>query len=72
MNVFLYDPIAPDPDGIITSGHGNKTGRTIALHEGEKINEGALLGCFARSSLIIGPEAGVDSESPELRLGLTV
>ncbi len=46
VNVFLYDPLVPDPEGIITSGHGNKTGRTIAVQEGEKINEGALLAMF--------------------------
>jgi hypothetical protein len=46
VNVFLYDPLVPDPKGIITSGHGNKTGRTIAVHKGEKINEGALLAMF--------------------------
>ena len=43
VNVFLYDPIAPDPEGIITSGHDNKTGRAIAYREGETINERALL-----------------------------
>src|SRR5947207_9558197 len=34
INVFLYDGgIVPDPDGIITGGHGNKTGRVIAYRE---------------------------------------
>ncbi len=42
VNVFLYDPIVPDPDGIITSGHDNKTGRTISVYEGEKLNKRAL------------------------------
>ena len=29
VNVFLYDGgIVPDPDGIITAGHDNKTART--------------------------------------------
>jgi hypothetical protein len=46
VNVFLYDPIAPDPEGIITAGHGNKTARTVAIHRGEPINEAALLGLF--------------------------
>ena len=46
VNVFLYDPIAPDPEGIITSGQDNKTGRTIAYDEGETINERALLALF--------------------------
>ena len=46
VNVFLYDPIAPDPERIITSGHGNKTGRAIAYRQGETINEPALLAMF--------------------------
>jgi hypothetical protein len=47
VNVFLYDGgIAPDPEGIITSGHGNKTGRMISYREGETINERALVALF--------------------------
>jgi len=46
VNVFLYDPIAPDPEGIITAGHDNKTGRAVAYREGETINESALLAMF--------------------------
>ena len=46
VNVFLYDPIAPDPEGIITSGHGNKTGRMISYRQGEAINERALVALF--------------------------
>ena len=46
VNVFLYDPIAPDPEGIVTAGHDNETGRTVAYREGEAINEGALLAMF--------------------------
>src|SRR5918996_57687 len=43
VNVFLYDgAIVPDPDGIITGGHGNSTARTIAVREGERINARAL------------------------------
>ncbi len=43
VNVFLYDGgIVPDPEGIITSGHGNKTARTVAFKRGEAINEPAL------------------------------
>jgi hypothetical protein len=43
VNVFLYDgAIVPDPHGIITSGHGNKTARTVAFRQGEKINAPAL------------------------------
>ena len=47
VNIFLYDgAIVPDPEGIITAGHDNKTARTVAFHEGDPINEGALLEMF--------------------------
>jgi hypothetical protein len=46
VSIFLYDPIAPDPNGIITGGHGNQTGRMIAVRRGEPLNEGALLALF--------------------------
>ena len=47
VNVFLYDgAIVPDPDGIITGGHGNRTARTVAIREGEPIPEAPLLAMF--------------------------
>src|ERR1022692_2221146 len=47
VNVFLYDgALGPDPDGIITGGHDNKTARTVAVREGEAINAGALTAMF--------------------------
>jgi hypothetical protein len=47
VNVFLYDGgIVPDPAGIITGGHNNKTGRTVAIQEGEKVNAVALRKMF--------------------------
>jgi hypothetical protein len=46
VNVFLYDPLAPDPDGIITAGHGNKTGRQIAIYRDTQLNGPALLELF--------------------------
>jgi hypothetical protein len=43
VNLFLYDgAIVPDPEGIITAGHTNKSARTIAFHQGETINAPAL------------------------------
>ena len=43
VNVFLYDgAIVPDPEQIITGGHDNKTGRTVAIRQGEPINASAL------------------------------
>jgi hypothetical protein len=42
VNVFLYDgAIVPDPEGIITGGHGNKTARTVAIRQGQAINAAA-------------------------------
>jgi hypothetical protein len=47
VNVFMYDgAIVPDPEGIITAGHDNKTARTVAFREGEAINVPALLAMF--------------------------
>jgi hypothetical protein len=43
VNVFLYDPLVSDPDGIITHGHDNATGRQISIRQGEPINRRALL-----------------------------
>jgi hypothetical protein len=43
VNLFVYDPIVPDPDHIITSGEGNKTARTVGIREGEAVNEQALM-----------------------------
>ena len=43
VNLFLYDgAIVPDPHGIITAGHDNRTARTISFHRGEAINAAAL------------------------------
>jgi hypothetical protein len=47
VNVFLYDgAIVPDPEGIITAGHENKTARTVAVRQGETINAPALTEMF--------------------------
>ena len=47
VNVFLYDGASvPDPDGIITAGHENKTARTVAVRQGEVINAPALTAMF--------------------------
>jgi hypothetical protein len=43
VTLFLYDgAIVPDPEGIITAGHDNKTARTISFRQGEAINAAAL------------------------------
>jgi len=47
VNVFLYDGgIVPDPEGIITAGHDNKTARTVAIRRDEAINAPALGAIF--------------------------
>ena len=44
VNVFLYDGgLAPDPEGIITDGHGNVSGRQIKVRSDDELNERALL-----------------------------
>ena len=47
VNVFLYDGgIVPDPEGIITAGHDNKTARTVAFRQQDTINAPALAEMF--------------------------
>ena len=47
VNVFMYDGgIVPDPDGIITGGHDNKTARTVAIRRDEDVNAPALSAMF--------------------------
>jgi hypothetical protein len=43
VNLFLYDgAIVPDPEGIITAGHTNKSARTVSFRQGATINRRAL------------------------------
>ena len=46
VNVFLYDPLVDDPEGIITAGHDNQTGRQIAIYRDQSINAAALSAIF--------------------------
>ncbi len=43
VNVFIYDPIAPDPAGIINQGQSNTTARSIQLYEGDVLDEEAFV-----------------------------
>ena len=43
VNVFLYDPIVPDPDGIITGRRDNRTARTMAIRDVGSIDARALV-----------------------------
>jgi hypothetical protein len=56
INIFLYDPIVPDPHGIINQGHGNKTGRAIQVYKNDSLNEKALLDLF--KAIIANNKAG--------------
>jgi hypothetical protein len=47
VNIFLYDgAVVADPEGIVTSGHQNKTARTVAVRRGEAVNAAALTAMF--------------------------
>lgn len=46
VNIFIYDPIAPDPERIINQGHENSAARALQVWEGESIKKRALLNLF--------------------------
>ena len=46
LNVFIYDPIAPDPHGLINQGQGNATARGIQVRPGDDLDEAALVELF--------------------------
>ncbi|WP_392543526.1 DUF1801 domain-containing protein [Oryzobacter telluris] len=46
LNVFVYDPIAPDPHGLVNQGQGNATARGIQVREGGVLDEDALRDLF--------------------------
>ena len=56
LNIFIYDPIAPDPDSIINQGQGNQTARAIQVYEHDVLNESALLSLF--KAIIVNNRAG--------------
>jgi hypothetical protein len=67
VNVFIYDPIAPDPEGVINQGQDNLTARAIQIRQGASINELALLHLF--QAVIANNRAGgwrkvKDSQEP--------
>lgn len=43
VNIFIYDPIAPDPSKIINQGHENKTARSIQIARDTFPDEGAFI-----------------------------
>ena len=62
VNIFIYDPIAPDPEGIINQGQGNATARAIQVYQGISLNEPALLNLFR--AVIANSRAGGWPMSP--------
>src|SRR5712692_6541876 len=56
LNIFIYDPIVPDPEGIINQGQGNLTARAIQVRQDETINKRALLNLF--KAIIANNRAG--------------
>jgi hypothetical protein len=56
LNIFIYDPIVPDPEGMINQGQGNLTARAIQVRQGETINTRALLNLF--QAIIANNRAG--------------
>ena len=56
VNIFIYDPIAPDPAHIINQGEGNLTARAIQVYEGDVLNERALSDLF--KAIIANNRAG--------------
>jgi hypothetical protein len=43
VNLFIYDPIAPDPEGIINQGRNNQTARSIQIKRSDVINSRAIV-----------------------------
>jgi len=43
LNIFIYDPLVPDPHSLINQGQGNATARAIQLRESDRLNEPALV-----------------------------
>src|SRR5690349_5181622 len=43
VNIFIYDPIVPDPEGLINQGQDNQTARAIQVRQGETINKQAFI-----------------------------
>src|SRR5438309_4964060 len=56
VNIFIYDPIVPDPEGIINQGQGNAAARAIQVRKDETINQRALLNLF--QAIIANNRAG--------------
>jgi hypothetical protein len=56
VNIFIYDPIAPDPKGTINQGQANATVRSIQVYEHDQLDEAAFLELI--KAVIANNEAG--------------
>lgn len=56
VNIFIYDPIAPDPKGIVNQGQANATARSIQVYEHDQLDEAAFLELI--KAVIANNEAG--------------
>lgn len=43
VNIFIYDPMAPDPEGLINQGKGNSTARAIQVYQNQTIDKAAFI-----------------------------
>ena len=43
VNIFIYDPIAPDPEKLINQGHNNATARSIQIFKNHNIDKAAFV-----------------------------
>jgi hypothetical protein len=43
VNIFIYDPIAPDPKGLINQGHENVTARAIQIYQNQTVDKAAFI-----------------------------
>lgn len=46
INVFIYDPIAPDPHHLINHGQTNATARSIQIYQLDTLDRAALVALF--------------------------
>ena len=46
VNVFIYDPTVPDPEGVINQGHGNATAKAVQIYRADEINRSAMVNLF--------------------------
>lgn len=56
VNIFIYDPIAADPSGLINQGHENATARSIQISKDQTINKAAFIELI--KNVVANNEAG--------------